>query len=38
MTLSLSVGKEVIPGAGETVAKLREHFTCRFTTNTSMPL
>lgn len=31
----LYVGKEVIPGAIETVAKLREQFTCRFITNTS---
>ena len=31
----LYVGKEVIPDAIETVAKLREHFTCRFITNTS---
>jgi HAD superfamily hydrolase (TIGR01458 family) len=31
----LYVGKEVIPGAIETVAKLRERFICRFITNTS---
>jgi len=31
----LYVGKEVILGAIETVAKLREQFTCRFITNTS---
>jgi len=31
----LYVGKEVVPGAIETVAKLREQFTCRFITNTS---
>lgn len=31
----LYVGKEVIPGAIETIAKLRRHFTCRFITNTS---
>lgn len=31
----LYVGKEVIPGAIETVTKLSEQFTCRFITNTS---
>jgi HAD superfamily hydrolase (TIGR01458 family) len=31
----LYVGKEVIPGAIETIARLRENFTCRFITNTS---
>ncbi|HYD34239.1 MAG TPA: TIGR01458 family HAD-type hydrolase, partial [Methylophilaceae bacterium] len=31
----LYVGKEVIPDANETVASLREHFACRFITNTS---
>ena len=31
----LYVGKEVIPGAIDTVARLHEQFTCRFITNTS---
>jgi HAD superfamily hydrolase (TIGR01458 family) len=31
----LYIGKEVIPGAIETVTKLRDRFTCRFITNTS---
>jgi len=31
----LYVGKEISPGAIETVATLREQFTCRFITNTS---